>query len=93
MSAATRAVKGSKTTYSGPGDTLVSEPWCVSLRAGSFDFTLVLLRVGQSEKAAERVAELRQVDDIYRWYQYRDSYEQDVIIMGDFINCLLKLSM
>lgn len=74
----------SQSNYPDTGDKLAREPWSASLKARSFDFTLVLLRVEWGDSASERIAELQEVDDIYRWYQARDPQEQDVIIMGDF---------
>ncbi len=66
------------------GDHFVREPWSISLKAGNFDFTLVLLHVIWGEKAAERTAELMKVDDAFRWFQERDLKENDIILMGDF---------
>ena len=65
-------------------DHFAREPWAVTMKSGSFDFTLVLLHVTWGDSAAERIAELRHVDDAYEHFQDADPEEQDVIVVGDF---------
>jgi len=70
--------------YPDDEDDFAREPWAVTMKAGSFDFTLVLLQLSSGDTAAERIAELRHVDDAYQHFQEADPEEQDVIIVGDF---------
>ena len=75
---------GTKGFHPDEEDHFAREPWAVTMKAGNFDFTLVLLHVTWGDSAAERVAELEHVDDAYRLFQDHDAEEQDVIIAGDF---------
>ena len=70
--------------YPDPGDRFAREPWAVTLKAGSFDFTLALLRVTSGKSARERVAELAATDDAFEWFQEEDAEEDDIVLMGDF---------
>ena len=68
--------------YPDPGDGFVREPWAVTLKAGSFDFTLALLHVTWGRSAVERVQELQRAQTAFAWFQDQD--ENDIILAGDF---------
>ena len=75
---------GTKGFYPDDEDDFSREPWAVTMKSGSFDFTMVLFHITWGDTAAERVAEVRQVDDAYQYFQDADPNEQDIIVVGDF---------
>jgi len=67
-----------------PDDVFIREPYYATFRAGKFDFTSIVIHVIWGDTVAERRAEIRKLDDVYRKIQASDPLEQDVILLGDF---------
>lgn len=65
------------------GDDFIRNPYFATFRAGSFDFTAILVRVVWG-KVEERQREIQRLADVYRRIQHADANENDVILLGDF---------
>ena len=64
-------------------DDFIRDPYFATFRAGSFDFTAILVRAVWG-KVEERQREIQGLADVYRRVQHSDANENDVILLGDF---------
>lgn len=64
-------------------DDFIRDPYLATFRAGSFDFTAIVVRVVWG-KVEERQREIQSLADVYRQVQHADANENDVILLGDF---------
>lgn len=64
-------------------DDFIRDPYVATFRAGSFDFTAIVVRVIWGKKE-ERQREIQKLADLYRRVQHSDANENDVILLGDF---------
>ena len=64
-------------------DDFIRDPYFATFRAGSFDFTAIVVRVIWG-KVEERQREIQSLADVYRRIQHADANENDVILLGDF---------
>ena len=64
-------------------DDFIRDPYFATFRAGSFDFTAILVRAVWG-KVEERQREIQGLADVYRNVQHSDANENDVILLGDF---------
>ena len=64
-------------------DDFIRDPYFATFRAGSFDFTAILVRAVWG-KVEERQREIQGLADVYRRIQHSDANENDVILLGDF---------
>lgn len=65
-------------------DDFEREPWAVTHRAWTIDFTAVLFHATWGDSAAERFLELQHARDAFSWFQDRDPEENDTVLMGNF---------
>jgi hypothetical protein len=79
-----RVLDGTRGYFDDAEDRFEREPWAVTLRAGSFDFTAVLFHATWGDSAVGRVQELQHSLDAFAWFQAQDEHEDDVVLMGDF---------
>ena len=64
-------------------DDFIRDPYFATFRAGSFDFTAIVVRVIWG-KVKERQREIQKLADLYRSLQHADANENDIILFGDF---------
>ena len=64
-------------------DDFIRDPYFATFRAGSFDFTAIVVRVVWG-KVEERQREIQHIADVYRQVQHADANENDIILLGDF---------
>ncbi len=64
-------------------EDFIRDPYFATFRAGSFDFTAIVVRVVWG-KVEERQREIQSLADVYRQVQHADANENDVILLGDF---------
>ena len=64
-------------------DDFIRDPYFATFRAGSFDFTAIVVRVIWG-KMEERRREIQKLADLYLNIQHADANENDVILLGDF---------
>ncbi len=65
-------------------DVFIREPYAVSFRAGTFDFTLVTIHAIYGDTVGDRRAEAGHLGEVVSWVLGADPVERDVLLLGDF---------
>lgn len=67
-----------------PDSTFFRRPYYATFRAGSFDFTTIVIHVIWGNSVENRRKEIRRLAHVYQTIQDSAPHENDVILMGDF---------
>jgi len=65
-------------------DKFIREPYIASFKADEFDFDIFTIHILYGDSAYDRAPEMRQIANVYEYYQEKDSDENDLILLGDF---------
>ncbi|MBN1645288.1 hypothetical protein JW851_04620, partial [Candidatus Woesearchaeota archaeon] len=65
-------------------DKFIREPYFASFKSDEFDFDIFTVHILYGDSAADRMGEMKQIADVYEYYQEKDSLENDLILTGDF---------
>jgi len=71
-------------TYYDKYDKFLREPYYASFKSGEFDFTIMTVHILYGKSASDRTGEMKQIANVYEYYQEKDSAENDLILTGDF---------
>ena len=65
-------------------DKFIREPYFASFKSGEFDFDIFTVHILYGDNAYDREPEMRQIANVYSYYQENDAVENDLILTGDF---------
>ena len=65
-------------------DDFVRDPYWATFRAGTFDFSVIVVHVVWGDTVAERQAEVMELAQVYQFVQEANGDEEDVLLVGDF---------
>jgi deoxyribonuclease-1-like protein len=78
-------VQSSANVYTEPApDNFSREPFFATFVAGEFDFTLITVHITWGPLKSLRTAECQRLSVVWRYVQNLDSYENDLLLLGDF---------
>ncbi len=75
---------GEANLYYDKYDKFIREPYYASFKAGEFDFKIMTVHILYGDRASDRTEEMKQIADVYEYYQEKDDIENDLILTGDF---------
>ena len=65
-------------------DNFSRDPYWATFRAGTFDFSVIVVHVIWGDTVGPRKAEVRALTDVYQYVQEANGDEDDVLLVGDF---------
>ncbi len=65
-------------------DKFLREPYFASFKSNGFDFDIMTVHIIYGKNAADRTYEMKQIANVYEYYQEKDESENDLILTGDF---------
>ena len=65
-------------------DKFIREPYFASFKSGEFDFDIFTVHILYGDNAYDREPEMRQIANVYSYYQEKNPEENDLILTGDF---------
>lgn len=65
-------------------DKFIREPFYASFKSNDFDFDIFTIHLIYGDNAADRTSEMKQIADLYEYYQQKNETENDLILTGDF---------
>jgi len=77
-------INGEGKVYNDKYDKFIREPFYANFKANEFDFTLMTIHILYGNSAADRTGEMKQIANVYEYFQGLDDKENDMILTGDF---------
>ena len=75
---------GTAYLFNDPEDRLIREPFIAHFTSGNFDFTLVTIHILFGDSISERREEIRLLDTVLLNIDTANTFEDDIILLGDF---------